>query len=60
MHDNKKNMGNKQDCPINYDLIGIKETWWDDCHDWNISTEVYTLLDQQVRKKGGGTAVYVC
>ncbi|KAF7252758.1 hypothetical protein EYD10_02105 [Varanus komodoensis] len=44
----------------NYDLIGKKETWWDNSHDWNSTVDGYILFKKNRKdKKGGGVALYV-
>ena len=42
------------------ELTAIMETWWDESHDWNTSTEDYRLFrrDRQGRR-GGRVALYV-
>ena len=42
------------------ELTAIMETWWDESHDWNTSTEDYRLFrrDRQGRR-GGSVALYV-
>ncbi|GAB0206600.1 mitochondrial enolase superfamily member 1 [Grus japonensis] len=59
-------MGNKQEelemcvCLQGYDLIGIRETWWDSSYDWSVGMEGYRLFrkDRQGRR-GGGVTLYV-
>ncbi|PKU33531.1 mitochondrial fission process protein 1 [Limosa lapponica baueri] len=59
-------MGNKQEeleaivQQENYDVVPIRETWWDDSHDWNAAMAGYKLFrrDRQGRR-GSGVALYV-
>jgi len=43
-----------------YDLVAIRETWWDNSHDWHAVMDVYRLFrkDRSTRR-GGGVALYV-
>jgi len=43
-----------------YDLIALTETWWDECHNWNVTVDGYRLFrrDRKV-KRGGGIALYI-
>ena len=49
-------MRNKQDelealvSSQSYNIIGISETWWNDCHNWSAGMEGYRLL----RRDGQG------
>ena len=43
-----------------YDLVAITETWWDDSHNWNTTTDGYRLFRRDRRgRKGGGVVLYV-
>lgn len=50
LHSNARSMGNKQDeleiCVRlqGYNLIAIKETWWDSSRDWNAVMEGCVVL----------------
>lgn len=54
-------MGKKQEklelytCLQSYDLINIRQTWWDSSHDWSVRMEEYRLLRKyrQGRQRGG-------
>ena len=43
-----------------YVIIGISETWWNECHDGSAGMEGYRLFrrDRQDRQ-GGGAALYI-
>ncbi|GAB0210369.1 hypothetical protein GRJ2_003502700 [Grus japonensis] len=66
LYANARSMGNKQEelemcvCLQGYDLIGIRETWWDSSYDWSVGMEGYRLFrkDRQGRR-GGGVTLYV-
>ncbi|GAB0200487.1 hypothetical protein GRJ2_002514100 [Grus japonensis] len=59
-------MGNKQEeletCARlqGYDIIGIRDTWWDSSYYWSVGMEGYRLFrkDRQGRR-GGGVTLYV-
>ncbi|XP_063797776.1 mucin-2-like [Pseudophryne corroboree] len=45
---------------IQYDIIGITETWWDESHDWSIYMEGYKLFRRdRSNKRGGGVCLYL-
>jgi len=59
-------MGNKQEeleaitQQDGYDLVAIRETWWDNSHDWHNVMEGYRLFRKdRPRRRGGGDALYV-
>jgi len=59
-------MGNKQEeleaivKQDSYDLVAIRETWWDDSHDWSAVMDGYKLFRRDRRgKRDGGAALYV-
>ena len=47
-------------CLENNDLVAIRETWWDESHDWRTVIQGYRLFrrDRQ-RRRGGGVVLYV-
>ncbi|GAB0208489.1 hypothetical protein GRJ2_003314600 [Grus japonensis] len=61
-----ESMGNKQEQleaivqRENYDIVAIREIWWDDLHNWAAVMDGYKLFrrDRQGRR-GGGVALYV-
>lgn len=50
MYTNACNMGNKQEemeatvQKESYDIVTIREMWWDDSHDWSGRMDVYMLF----------------
>lgn len=66
LHTKAYSMGNKQEevesmvQVENYELIAIKETWWNESHEWNTTLQCYKLFrwDRQGRRDGG-VALYV-
>ena len=61
-HNTGKNQGELETmvCLESFDHTAITETWWDDSHKWNTTTEGYKFLrnDRQSRS-GWGVALYV-
>ena len=63
---NAHSMGNKQEeleaimQQAGYDLVSIRETWWDHSHEWSAAMPGYRLFrrDRQHRR-GGGVALYI-
>ena len=42
-----------------YDLITIKETWWDETNDWNTLIDSYRLFRRDGHgRRGGSVAIY--
>ena len=59
-------MGNKQEeleaiiQQDDYDLVAIKEKWWDNSHNWHAVMDGYGLFRKdRLTRRGGGVALYV-
>ncbi|KAK4832451.1 hypothetical protein QYF61_023175 [Mycteria americana] len=66
LYTNARRMGNKQEeleaivHQENYDMVAIRETWWDDLHNWSAAMDGYKLFRRDRRgRRGGGVALYV-
>lgn len=63
---NAGSLDNKQEEPElrtqseTYDVIGITETWWENSHDWETTTDSYKLFQKDRKgRRGGRVVLYV-